>query len=421
MRRLTTPVTDLQAGVRAVLDQRLKHESAAPITVGLSGGGDSHALTLFAADWARRHGRRLIVLTVDHQLRPESRDWTRACAALAARLGLEFHALDWMGDKPAHGLSAAARSARHRLLAVAARDLGARVILLGHTASDLDEAAAMRLEGSTTPSPREWSPSPVWPEGRDLFLLRPMLALARAEIRDWLTAQGETWIEDPSNSDLRFARARARARARAAGPTPSSSLGAEPSDGLADLARAVRADPAGVLTLPRAALAAPDGAKLVAIASLCAAGTDRPPRGERLERLALALRGPLPVTATLCGARIEADAHEVRFAREAGEIKRANLPTLDLMGEGVWDGRFEVRASRPVRIAALAGHSARLPAAEREALRHIPRAARGALPILVSSNGEVTCPILEPASDVTVRSLVLARLMAACGAIPAEP
>lgn len=417
MRRLTTPLADLQAGVRAVLDRRLKHESEAPIAVGMSGGGDSHALTLIAADWARRHGRRLIVLTVDHQLRPESRDWTRACAALAARLDLEFHALTWMGDKPAQGLSAAARTARHRLLAVAARDLGARVILLGHTASDLDEAAAMRLEGSTTPSPREWSPSPVWPEGREVFLLRPMLALARAEIRDWLTAQGETWIEDPSNSDLRFA----RARARAARPTPDGVMRTVSSRGLADLARAVRADPAGGLSLPRAALAAPDSPKLIAVASLCAAGTDRPPRGERLERLAMALGRPLPVTATLCGARIEADAHEVRFTREAGEIKRANLPMLELRGEGVWDGRFEVRAPRPVRIVALAGHAARLPAAQREALRRIPRAARGALPIVISPHGEVTCPLLEPASDVTVRSLALDRLLAACEAVPDEP
>ena len=417
MRRLTTPVADLQAGVRAVLDQRLKHESAAPIAVGLSGGGDSHALTLIAADWARRHGRRLVVLSVDHHLRPESRDWTKACAALAARLDLEFHALDWMGDKPAQGLSAAARSARHRLLAAAARDLGARVILLAHTASDLDEAAAMRRAGATTPSPREWSPSPVWPEGRGVFLLRPMLDVSRAEIRDWLTGQGETWIEDPSNNDLRFA----RARARAAGSPPDGPPGPEPSDGLADLARAVRADPAGVLTLPRAALAAPEGVKLIAVASLCAAGTDRPPRGERLARLAVALRGEVSVTATLCGARIEADADEVRFLREAGEIRRSDLPMLDVIGEGVWDGRFEVQASRSVRIAALAGHAARLPAAEREALRHILRAARGTLPVLVSPDGEVTCPVLAPTSSVTLRVLALERLRAACGAVSSEP
>ena len=417
MRRLTTPVADRQAGVRAVLDQRLKHESAAPIAVGLSGGGDSHALTLIAADWARRHGRRLVALSVDHRLRPESGDWTQTCAALAARLDLEFHALDWKGEKPVQGLSAAARTARHRLLAATARELGARVILLGHTASDLNEAAAMRGEGATTPSPREWSPSPVWPEGREVFLLRPMLAISRSEIRDWLTAQGETWIEDPGNDDLRFA----RARARAAGSSPNGPPGPEPSDGLAELARAVRADPAGVLTLPRAALAAPDGVKLIAAASLCAAGTDRPPRGERLARLAVALEGQLPVTATLCGARIEADADEVRFLREAGEIRRTGLPNLDLVGPGVWDGRFEVRASRPIRIAALAGHAARLPAAEREALRRIPRAARGTLPVLVSPDGEVTCPILAPTSSVTVRALALERLMAACGAVSNEP
>ena len=73
---------------------------------------------------------------------------------------------------------------------------------MGHTASDLAEAAAMRAEGSTTPSPREWAPSPAWPEGRGVFLLRPMLHLARGEIRAWLAARGQTWIEDPANADL---------------------------------------------------------------------------------------------------------------------------------------------------------------------------------------------------------------------------
>ena len=64
--------------------------------------------------------------------------------------------------------------------------MGAKVILMGHTASDLAEAAAMRAEGSTTPSPREWAPSPAWPEGRGVFLLRPMLAVSRQQVRDWL-------------------------------------------------------------------------------------------------------------------------------------------------------------------------------------------------------------------------------------------
>ena len=37
-----------------------------------------------------------------------------------------------------------------------------------------------------------------------------MLGLRRAELREWLAAQGETWREDASNEDPRFARVRAR-------------------------------------------------------------------------------------------------------------------------------------------------------------------------------------------------------------------
>ncbi|HQT52410.1 MAG TPA: tRNA lysidine(34) synthetase TilS, partial [Phenylobacterium sp.] len=194
----------LTAAVHEVLDRRLLSASPAPIAVALSGGGDSLALSLIAADWSKVRRRRLLILTVDHGLRAESAALTRACAATADPLA-------WEGDKPATGLPAAARSARHRLIADAARAAGAKVILMGHTASDRLEAAAMRQAGASTPSPREWTPSPTWPQGRDLFLLRPMLSQTRAEIRAWLAERGETWIEDPANEDPRFARARARA------------------------------------------------------------------------------------------------------------------------------------------------------------------------------------------------------------------
>src|SRR5207247_1209422 len=81
-------------------------------------------------------------------------------------LGADFQALRWDGDKPVTGLAAAARTARHRMLADAARRAGARAILMGHTGSDVLEAEAMRAAGSTTPDPKEWAPSPAWPEGR---------------------------------------------------------------------------------------------------------------------------------------------------------------------------------------------------------------------------------------------------------------
>ncbi len=132
-------------------------------------------------------------------------------AGTAARAaGADWRGLAWTGDKPATGLTAAARAARHRLIADAAREAGARVVLFAHTADDIAEAERMRAEGSTLGRLRDWSPSPAWPEGRGLMLQRPLLDARRAELRAWLRDQGAGWIDDPANEDPRFARARAR-------------------------------------------------------------------------------------------------------------------------------------------------------------------------------------------------------------------
>jgi len=399
VRRLTGP--DIPNEVLRLLDQHLRNDTERPVALALSGGGDSLALALMAADWARGNGRPLLILTVDHQLRPESRAWTDQCDSIAAKLGAEFRRLAWTGPKPATGLPAAARQARHRLLARAAREAGARVILMGHTGSDLAESALMRAAGSSTPDPRVWSPSPVWPEGREVFLLRPMLGLDRAWIRDWLAARGETWIEDPANSDPRYARV--RARAEAAQDVPQA---ADPVD-VSALLTATTADEAGVLTLPRAALCAATPlarARYLSAACLCAAGTARPPRPDRIMGLGLKLCATDPVVATLAGARIEADALEIRFLREIGELTRKGPARIE---DGVWDGRFEIASSdlagdiRPLR-----GLTGRLK------VRPVSPG-RAALPVVMEAEGQVRL--------AGARSLALSRLRAACGGVPREP
>ena len=395
--RLTTDqgarALDLGLAVGQVLDRRLWTDLPRPVAVALSGGGDSLALLLASAEWAARAGRPLVVLTVDHRLRPESAAWTQACAATAERLNLPFRALAWQGEKPRSGLPAAARAARHRLLADAARAAGARVILMGHTADDVLEARLMREAGSTTPDPREWSPSPVWPEGRGLFLLRPMLAVRRADLRDWLGARGETWIDDPANEDPAFARPRAR-RALGDGASPAAP---EVAASAGALAQACHAEAGGGLAIARSALRAADAsalARFVSAACLCAAGTDRPPGRDKVARLAGRLIGDAPFTASLAGARIEADTEHVRFLREPGEAARGGLAPIRLQaGEtGVWDGRFEVTAERPVEIRAEPGAT---------------------LPIATGEDGS--------ARDLQASILTHDRLLAACGAVEREP
>jgi len=401
-------------GVQAILDRRLRPQSRRPVAVAFSGGGDSLALLLAASDWAKAAGRDLLALTVDHRLQPESAAWTNDCATTTARLDIPFQALSWTDEKPATGLSAAARDARHRLLADAGRAAGASVILMGHTGDDILEARLMRTRGSTTPEPREWSPSPAWPEGRGVFLLRPLLGLRRAEIRDWLTARGERWIDDPANESPLSRRAQARREIAGAGAAPVASPEAVAAEALA---RACRQDAAAGLHTPRAGIAsAPPGvaARFLSAACLSAAGTSRPPPREAVMRLAERLAGPGGVATTLAGARIEADGDEVRFLREAGEAARGGLrPLMLAAGEtGVWDGRFEITAMQAMDVRGASGLRQGLPPADRDVLAALPASARDTVPVVVDGGA---------AKLADARPLALDRLLAACGAVDAEP
>ena len=88
---------------------------------------------------------------------------------------------------------------------------GARVLILGHTADDVTESTLIRRSTPSHGRMSEWSPSPVWPEGRGVFLLSPLLRSRGTDLRAWLGRQGLDWLDDPANADPRFARTRARA------------------------------------------------------------------------------------------------------------------------------------------------------------------------------------------------------------------
>jgi tRNA(Ile)-lysidine synthase len=415
MRLGPVPQTDwlLLHEVQAELDARLMSNDPSPIAVAFSGGGDSLALLLAARQWADANGRRLLALTVDHRLQPRGAEWAVWCAECAARLGVAHRTLVWIGAKPVAGLSAAARLARHRLLADAARDAGAAVILLGHTADDLSEAALMRVAGSTTPDPRPWSPSPVWPQGRGLFLLRPMLGLRRMSLRLALAALGETWIEDPANADPGSARARARRSLSGAEPPPPACLPARP------MTIGFQEGPAGDLDLPAAGLAPAD----LGAALLCAAGTDRPPRGESLGRLWARARSGEAFTATLAGARIDGDGRRLRIVRDIRDHRRTDLTPVRLPAGVaiVWDGRIELLARAPGAVVGpLAGRARRLPPELRNAILRLPAAVRPALPLITHADGALELPTLPGGGRTAAWSLSGSRLAAARGAIVNE-
>jgi tRNA(Ile)-lysidine synthase len=315
-------IPPLDAGLQ-VCRRRLDPGASRPVAVAFSGGGDSLALLLVARAWASQCGRPLLALHVDHALQPQSTAWAAQAAEAAQRLGVPFQALRWEGDKPVSGLPAAARAARHRLIADAARAAGARVVLLGHTLDDQLENALMRGAGAPVGALGEWSASPAWPQGRGLFHCRPLLAVRRAALRDWLAGQGLGWIEDPANADLRYARARARHVLGQGGSAP----GLAPAADIARLAAACRITPWGAIAIDRAMLRAapePEALRLLQIALACASGVQALARPARARSLLQRLRGPDAFTATLAGARVLAG-DDVRLVREAGEAARGGL------------------------------------------------------------------------------------------------
>jgi tRNA(Ile)-lysidine synthase len=399
--------------------ERLNAADRPPVAVALSGGGDSLALLHLAKTWADGAGRALIALTVDHGLQPQSAAWSRFAAERAGWLGVPQRTLAWLGEKPATGLPAAARAARHALLADAARSAGARVVLMAHTADDLMEAELMRRMGASAPSPRLWSPSPAWPQGRGVFLLRPLLAHRRADLRALLAGLGETWIDDPANDDPRYSRTLARRRLDGCSIAPPLPGAFSPPSGW----EAIQDGPGGELTLPRDALGActANRRRLIGALALCAAGTTRPPSRASLDRIAAQISAG-ECSASLAGARIEARGDRVMFCREAGERARGGLQPLALpLGDSIFDGRFLVTTRQDgYRVAPLRGLAARLPRPERDRLRAIWPSARGALPAVVAASGEVSCPILAPNQAVSAAPLGLARLHAAVGVIADE-
>ncbi len=356
--------------------------------VAVSGGGDSVALLQALTEWGQRP---LHVFCVDHGINAQSANWTQSVAEHAERLSLPFTGLTWTGDKPQTGLSAAARTARHALLADAARTEGIRVLCLAHTADDIAEAGLMRAQGSNVGAPRIWSPSPAWPQGRGVFLCRPLLNVRRIALRNYLRVRGIGWIEDPANENPQSLRARAR-KALDGAATDVEPVADRLSRGQIE---ALLYDPEGWSDLGLLRFQAdgirqlPDDTaiRLLGAAAVCAGGGNKLPRRDRVAGLLgrLADGGPH----TLCGARIQQTDGLIHVMREAGDVTRHG--TSEVMTKpgygGVWDGRFEVRAAEPLRITASGGLRSQLSETDRARLAWLPAGLRAVLPVINALEG----------------------------------
>jgi len=202
-----------------------------PLGLAVSGGGDSVALLLLAVD----AGQQVRAVTVDHGLRPEAAAEAAWVGRLCARLGVPHDTLQWQGWTGAGNLQDQARRARLSLIADWAMAAGLGAVALGHTQDDQAETVLMRLarragvDGLSAMSDRRRAQGMTW--------LRPLLSVSRDDLRAFLRARGQEWIEDPSNDALRFDRVKARRALTALAPL---GLTAAVLAGVADQMRTAR-------------------------------------------------------------------------------------------------------------------------------------------------------------------------------------
>jgi tRNA(Ile)-lysidine synthase len=182
--------------------------------VAVSGGSDSMALLMLAADYRQATGIPFVAFTIDHGLRPEAKEEVRFVLKACEKLGVQHHSMRWERTADGPASQDKARRARHKLIAERAGRLGIDRIALGHTRDDRLETFLMRVRqgsgwhGLAGPLPNSFSP--VQMDGNHMPLIRPLLAFGREELREELRARDVAWIDDSSNDSDRFERVRMR-------------------------------------------------------------------------------------------------------------------------------------------------------------------------------------------------------------------
>ena len=352
-----------------------------PILMALSGGGDSTALLHLLAE--RLGPLRLRAVIIDHALRAGAADDARRAQGFAQALGVVAEIITLTWPDGAKRAQQDARGARYRALCDAARRCRASVIAAGHTRDDQAETVLLRASRGShwrgLAGMRALAPAPLWPEGRGLWLARPLLQSRREALRELLTARGASWIEDPANSNTDFARVRVRQRLAemaSAGLAPLrfaalaerlTRFASAVEDAALALIRGAVTFEAGAARLTLALWCGPDAVRQRALSVVLAAsgGQEREPPAEQVSALEAQLTNSSFKGATLAGVWLKPSGDQVWLRRDLGALLgRADgppaAPAFELVqgADLVWDRRLALRARAPGwALVAAADHS----------------------------------------------------------------
>jgi tRNA(Ile)-lysidine synthase len=190
-------------------------ESVTRLGLAVSGGADSVALFHLMLPVCRKAGISLTVVHLNHGLRAEADLDARFVCELAESADIPMLYDKVSVSESLRGgvsLEMAAREARLAFFARCCEAAHLDAIATGHQADDVAESLLLRLaRGAGATGLSGLRPlSKISVPGAHLTLIRPLLPLSGAALRDWLRQNKHAWREDASNRDCSIPRNRVR-------------------------------------------------------------------------------------------------------------------------------------------------------------------------------------------------------------------
>jgi tRNA(Ile)-lysidine synthase len=182
-----------------------------PLLVALSGGADSTALLVACA---RRWPGQVRAIHIHHGLQSAADDFVRQCEQLCAHLQVPLVIRHVNAQpRPQESPEDAARKARYGALdefLASSEGVSVASVALAHHADDQVETMLLALSRGTGVAGIAAMPGQWRRAGLPWF--RPLLGVPGSVLRSWLVQQQITWVDDPTNTEMRYTRNRIRAQ-----------------------------------------------------------------------------------------------------------------------------------------------------------------------------------------------------------------
>lgn len=192
----------------AELAAYLKPFNIKTLAIAVSGGADSLALTLLSNEWAQKENKKIVALTFDHKLRPESTSEAKTLGKWLAKYKIPHHIIPWQDQPKIKNLQNDARQARYHHLTTYCTQHKIPHLLVAHTLEDQAETILMNLmRGSGIDGLCGIRQQTTI---NNIKILRPLLDIPKAKLTTYLESLNQPWIEDPSNQNEDFLRINTR-------------------------------------------------------------------------------------------------------------------------------------------------------------------------------------------------------------------